>query len=121
VVHDTTLGGKAKSFRWTIDGDCSVQIIRVFQTKAGPKENHRIVTKAELSSLDTYLNENEWVHLANNVEKLQNGIEKDGIGKFFYTELGWSEVDSQLASHFGTLFYRAGVWGLQWEKRGNKI
>jgi len=104
MVSDTTLGGKAKSFRWAVDQDCAVKIQRIFKTKSGRSENNRIITKTELDSINAYLSENEWIPLANNVEKLRNGTEKEGIGKFLYTELGWSEVDSQLASHLGALF-----------------
>ena len=56
--------------------------------------------------------------LANNVEKLASGYEKDGIGRYLYRSEGFSETDAQLASHLATLFYRANIWEYNGKLKG---
>ncbi len=58
---------------------------------------------------------NDWVCLANNVQKLAAGTEIDGLGSFLYKELtGWGNTaDAQLASHIAALFVHSEVFELQ--------
>jgi len=61
---------------------------------------------------------NGWVPLANNVEKLKNREEKQGVGWFLYEHLGWSIMDSQLASHLGVILTLTGAWAYNGKKIG---
>lgn len=113
-VHSTTLGGKAKVFYWKIDKSYGLHIKREF--KSGTCL--RIITKEELERLDEYMAKKEWVSLANNIEKLNNGTEKNGLGKFLYESLGWPVTDCQLASHLGAIFALSGAWLFNGRKKG---
>lgn len=62
----------------------------------------------------------EWKTLANDAAKLCMGTEKDGIGKFLYKlrpEVSYAQLSSQL----GAIFYQAGVWEWNEQKRGMKF
>lgn len=61
---------------------------------------------------------NQWVPLANNVEKLKNRKEKEGIGRFLYVHLKWNTTDCQLAGHLGVIFSLSGVWEFNGKERG---
>ena len=52
----------------------------------------------------------EWWPLANNVEKLANGTEKHGLGRFLYEQLGRDTAGAQLAGQLGVILTSAGVW-----------
>jgi hypothetical protein len=63
------------------------------------------------------MQDREWKALANNAAKLYTGTEKDGIGKFLYKlrpEVSYAQLSSQL----GAIFYQAGVWEWNEERRG---
>ena len=117
-ADEDTLGGKAKTFQWKIDEDCTVSIKRVFHLESGTKENIKTVSSDELEKINAFVSSENWCHLANNVDKLRHGTEKEGIGKFLYDELGWNETDCQLASHLGPIFFMSGVWDYNGRKRG---
>lgn len=123
--HSNTLGCKAKDFWWKLDEDYNLHIIRKF--KGFEYLTTNIVTRKELDIVDAYVSQAEWVDLANNVEKLSNGTEKDGIDKFLCESLGWKVGDAQLASQLGAIFSLAGVWefngktrGIQFKHRGKE-
>lgn len=66
------------------------------------------------------MQDREWKTLANNAAKLCMGTEKDGIGKFLYklrSEVSYAQLSSQL----GAIFYQAGVWEWNEQKRGMKF
>ena len=63
----------------------------------------------------------DWVCLANDVQKLKNGTEKEGLGKFVFSKLGWSTTKAQLSSHIGAIFSDSGVWAYNGKKRGIKF
>lgn len=67
--------------------------------------------------LNNFMAASNWVHLANNVEKLNKGEEKQGVGWFLHEQLGWSIMDSQLSSHLGVILTLSGAW----EYNGKKI
>lgn len=115
-VHSQTFGGKAKSFWWKIDDGCNIHIMRAFSGANGTI-NTKFINPAEIERLNSYMAPNEWVPLANNVEKLKNREEKKGIGRFLYEHMGWSIMDSQLASHLGVILTLSGAW----EYNGKKI
>lgn len=112
----TTLGGKNKPFKWRIDEECNIHIIRKFTNSSKEK-----ISFDDLNKLDEYMNDGGWKDLANNIEKLANGTEKSGIGKFLYDELGYDATKSQLSSHLGAIFYYSKVWEFNGKMRGMKF
>ena len=118
-LQDQTLGGKAKDFWWRVEANGDITIRRVFETR-GLAEDVRVrtTTHAELGRLLAAMADGEWWPLANNVEKLTNGTEQDGLGKFLYEQLDWTATDAQLAGHLGVILTGAGVWEWNQRKRG---
>ena len=115
-VHETTFGGKAKDFWWKVDDACNLYITRpmaIHSTTTIPRE--------ELDRLDQYMSEGEWKGLANNVEKLHNGTEVPGIGRFLHDELTWPVADALLASHLAVIFSNAGAWSYNGKRRGIEL
>ena len=121
LIFDNTLGGKAKSFRWKIDNECNLHIHRKFQTKTGTMEHSRIVSSVDLTAVINYVSADKWHDLANNIANINNGTEKEGVGRFLHETLGWPPSDCQLASHLGAMFFRSGVWDYNGKKRGIKF
>jgi hypothetical protein len=119
-VHSITLGGKAKSFWWKINADSSISISRKFNTKNGEMMIKDNITKEELQKIHEYM-KSDWICLANNVQKLKNGTEKEGLGKFVFSKLGWSTTKAQLSSHIGAIFSDSGVWHYNGKKVGIKF
>lgn len=115
-VSSQTFGGKTKSFNWKIDDGCNIHIMRTFRGANG-FVNTRLISRADIERLNDFISSNNWVPLANNVEKLSNKAEKPGVGWFLYEHLGWSIMDSQLASHLGVILTLSGAW----EYNGKKI
>lgn len=120
-LHETTLGGKSKDFLWKIDDECNIHIKRVFNLMGENKEIVKIVSIDDLNRLNEYMGDGNWKDLANNVEKLANGKEKEGIGKFLYKKLKWSTTDAQLSGHLGVIFYLSGVWDYNGKMRGMRF
>lgn len=118
-LHDQTFGGKAKDFWWCVGNDGSITIRRVFDTR-GPGTDVRVrtITRTELMALLDAMSDGAWWPLANNVEKLTNGTEKDGLGSFLCERFGWTPTDAQLAGHLGVILSGAGVWDYNGRKRG---
>ncbi len=94
-------------FALKLDSSYSIHIIRYFKNDIKPKSTFKV---DELNDLDTYMKRNQWVDLANNVEKLKNGTEKDGIGKFLFEDLNKNTTEAQLASQLAAVFSFSGVW-----------
>lgn len=117
-AHTTTLG-KAKPFWWTINDTCDLLIKRFFRNRNEPTE--KTITHDVINGLLQHLPVNTWFSLANNVEKLASGSEKDGIGRYLYQSEGFSETDAQLASHLATLFYRANIWEYNGKLKGQSF
>jgi len=70
--------------------------------------------------LDEYMDDGNWKPLANDVAKLRRK-EKNGIGRFFYEELGLDESGVQLASHVCAIFSSSGARLHNGKKRGMKF
>lgn len=113
---ETTLGGKEKPFEWKLDDNGLLSIRRMFDSKTGMKTEEKTILRNELERINNYVAQG-WCHLANNVKKLRDGNERDGIGSFLYDTLGWNETDSQLASQLASLFTKSGIW----HSNGKKI
>jgi hypothetical protein len=115
-VHSVTLGGKAKSFWWKMNPDSSISISRKFNAKNRRLSVTDIISEEELRKIFEYVGSN-WVCLANNVERLGNETEKEGLGKFVFSELSWTQTKAQLSSHIGAIFQASAIW----EHNGKKI
>ncbi|ALK06197.1 hypothetical protein SAMN02910340_02053 [Methanosarcina thermophila] len=110
-----TLGTKPKGFSWRIDNRGNLFIKRKFRNSHFPRIDK--ISCRHLDRLCEFMQDREWKALANNAAKLYTGTEKDGIGKFLY-KLHPEVSYAQLSSHLGAIFYQAGVWEWNKEKRG---
>lgn len=119
-VLETTLGAKEKPFEWRIDPNCFLSIRRRFEYKSRSKYVEKTITPEELVKINNYVSQG-WCYLANNVEKLQAGTEKEGIGSFLYNTLGWDVTDSQLASQLAAIFSKSDAWHYDGKKRNMKF
>lgn len=110
--------GKSNEFLWKIDSECNMYLSRVFNLENGKTNVEDFITADELKKLDNYMSDGEWKHLANNVSKLQDGTEKEGVGTFLFSELQWSNTKAQLSGNIGSIFCAAGAWKHNGKKRG---
>ncbi len=113
-VIDTTLG-HGGLFNWLIEATGSIEIRRRF---VGGQVTVNIYSKDELEQLNAFVAEREWAALANDVEKLHHGTEKEGLGQFLKEVLGMSVAAAQGASQLAAIFVKAGVWEDNGRKRG---
>lgn len=113
-----TLGTKHKVFSWRIDNRGNLFIKRKFRKNRFPRIDK--ISCRHLDRLCEFMQDGEWKTLANDAAKLYMGTEKDGIGKFLY-KLRQEVSYAQLSSQLGAIFYQAGVWGWNEEKRGMKF
>jgi len=121
-VHLITLGGKAKSFWWKINDDLDITIKRKFNLSNGNLLNTVIFSRDELNDICEMIDHyDEWVPLANNVAKLGNGTEQDGLGRFIYNNFGNDLLKAQASSQLGPIFYSAGIWEWNQHKSGIKF
>lgn len=81
----------------------------------------RVITKEELEKINNFMNAREWFDLANSVDKLAKGTEKEGLGKFLYNYLAWDASGAQLAGHIGVIFTLSDIWEFNNQKRGMKF
>ena len=114
-VNEITLGGKAKNFRWKLDEVGDLLIERKFKNSS--KVEISKIPVDELERIINYVGSDNWIDLANNVEKLKKGEEKPGIGRFMYDELGYNETQCQTASQLGPVLTNAGIWEYNGKKR----
>lgn len=113
-----TLGTKQKVFSWRIDNRGNLFIKRKFRKNRFPRIDK--ISCRYLDRLCEFMQDREWKTLANDAAKLCMGTEKDGIGKFLYKlrpEVSYAQLSSQL----GAIFYQAGVWEWNEQKRGMKF
>ena len=113
-----TLGTKQKVFSWRIDKRGNLFIKRKFRSNRFPRIDK--ISCSHLDRLCGFMQDGEWKDLANGAAKLYMGKEKDGIGKFLYRlrpEVSYAQLSSQL----GAIFYQAGIWEWNEQKRGIKF
>ncbi|HWQ50119.1 MAG TPA: hypothetical protein VN414_14470 [Methanosarcina sp.] len=113
-----TLGAKQKGFSWRIDNRGNLFIKRKFRKYRFPRIDK--ISCRHLDRVCEFMQDREWKKLANDAAKLCMGTEKDGIGKFLYKlrpEVSYAQLSSQL----GAIFYQAGVWEWNEQKRGMKF
>lgn len=68
-------------------------------------------SSCDIEKMIEYIGSKESVGLANNVENLSNGKEKDGLGKFIFKMLKRNTAEAQAASQIVSIFYNAGILG----------
>lgn len=113
-----TLGTRQKVFSWRIDSQGNLFIRRKFRKNRFSRIDK--ISCCHIDRLCEFMQDREWKALANNASKLCMGTEKDGIGKFLYklrSEVSYAQLSSQL----GAIFYQAGVWEWNEQKRGMKF
>ncbi|WNQ09615.1 hypothetical protein MJA45_18510 [Paenibacillus aurantius] len=108
-----TLGAKQKRFEWYIDSSNNVSVKRDF---------HEYSFSAELiSAIHNFVKSHPDTPLANNVSKLGNGTEVEGIGKFILESLELTVAEAQLASQLAAIFCKSGVWISNGKVRGMRF
>lgn len=120
-VSENTLGGKEKPFFWYIDENCNMIIQRIMKNGDDYLLKATQIKSKDLESLIKYVSDNDWVHLANNVQRLNDNTEIEGIGWFLFKNLKWNQTDSQLASHIAAIFTKSNIWDYNGKKRGMKF
>ncbi len=113
-----TLGAKHKVFSWRIDNRGNLFIKRKLRNNRFPRIDK--ISCRHLDRLYGFMQDGKWKALENNAAKLCMGTEKDGIGKFLY-QLRPEVSYAQLSSQLGAIFYQAGVWEWNEQKRGMKF
>jgi hypothetical protein len=100
-INSKTLSSRSKDFQWKYDDCNGLEIRRMFK---GNTERRTIFTTKDIDKIINFVFKNGKVSLANNVGKLKNGIEKKGLGKFIYEELGRDVSDAQATSQLAAIF-----------------
>ena len=109
-----TLGSKHKEFLWKYSIEEGLTISLTFK-------NGNYITKFknnELNEIIDYTIKKQRIQLANNVEKLANGTEKEGLGSFIYNTISRETVDAQASSHIAAILFEIGVFDYNGAKRG---
>lgn len=103
-IQASTLGGKQKNFSWRVDEQCNLYI------KRNDSEKEEIFIAESLEKIHNYVSSNEWTYLANNVDKLYRGEEKEGLGKFIYENIRKDTTYAQLSSQIVSIFTQINIW-----------
>ncbi|WP_321429134.1 hypothetical protein [uncultured Methanolobus sp.] len=104
-----------KPFYWKVDGEHNIFIRRKFKHWKPEK-----VSADVLYRLNDYMANGSWKYLANNVQKLGNGTEIEGLGSFLY-RINPDTSFAQLSSHLGAIFTNADVWECNKSERKMKF
>jgi len=121
-VHSNTFGGKSKDFWWKIDNSCSIYIIRYFLLRdKGLVQKRDEIRPYELEKFNQYVSFDMESALANDVAKLTLHLEKNGLGKYCYEVLEWSNTKSQLASQLSVIFSTSKAWQFNGQKKNMKF
>jgi hypothetical protein len=107
-------GHRAKRFEWSFHDD----YIRI------KNENHRLeeYSLEEVSAILQWLADRfglDWFPLANNVEKLGNGEEIDGLGVAILRQQPRNISHAQGSSYLGVVLEHVGI--LEWNNRAKEI
>jgi len=109
----TTHGGRSRDFDWMVRNK-----ILVIESESGM---HHEYSLREILSIIRALRRafgQRWIPLANNVEKLYGGTEKEGLGTTIYALTPGNTMHAQGASYLGVVLERAGIFGWNGEKKG---
>lgn len=97
-----TLGAKKKEFEWNYNEN-TILIKK-------PSYNNLIkYSDSELDKIIKYIKDNDRVSLANNVEKLKKGLEKDGLGKFVFNNIESEITKAQSVSQIVAILHKVGA------------
>lgn len=116
VIHEqaSTHGGRTRRFQWLLDGD-TLQI----ESESGVSHAFTIrETLAVLQLLHAHFR-NNWIALANNVEKLHHGTERYGLGGAIHQQRPGDTHHAQGASYLGVVLEHAGI--LEWNGKSREI
>lgn len=113
-VIDTTLG-HGGLFNWLVDAVGTIEIRRRF---ASGKVYVNTYSEGDLEQLNAFVGEGKWTALANDVQKLHHGTEKEGLGQFIKETLGMDVASAQGASQLAAIFVKAGAWEANGRRRG---
>jgi len=113
-MQNNTLGGKEKSFLWSYDGE---RIVIRKKINGVRKESEISYLNNELEKIMLYIKQGERISLANNVAKLKNGTEKEGIGHYIYNYLERKIDKAQSASQLVAIMVKANVLGYNEAKK----
>lgn len=113
-INCSTLG-KSNPFQWRLSEHHDLEI------KREPNSKIEVVTSQDIDALQEYLKGGDWFALSNNVEKLHQGAENEGIGWFLFNFCDYDPTQAQLSSHLGALFSDLGIWEWNSRKRGIKF
>ncbi|WP_343766563.1 hypothetical protein [Clostridium malenominatum] len=103
-----------KTFLWSYDGQ---KIVVLKEFKSG-KEYKYVFSNSEINKILSYIEKSGKVSLANSVSKLQDGTEKEGIGKYIYDNINKDSGVAQTASQLVAIFYNANVLYYNNKKKG---
>lgn len=105
--HTTkTLSSKSKSFKWTFNQLNGLTIYREFSN--GDRKD--VFSINELEQVIQFTIRNGKISLANNVEKIHNGIEKKGLGSFIYKQFDKDVIKAQAASQLAAILVHTGIY-----------
>jgi len=100
--QEYTLGSRKKPFSSKIDVGLTLTIRRKF--KNNPKDLFSIFSLEKLEAIQSYMRNRDWIPLANNVYRMRNGTEMDGLGSFVYNNLTSNTTFAQSTSQLAAMF-----------------
>ena len=106
-------GGRARNFDWSVKhGQLRIQ------SESGMRHSYTLEEVLTIiHSLHTAFSEN-WIPLANNVEKMYSDTERPGLGTTIYQLRPGDTVHAQGASYLGVVLEEVGVFEWNGESRG---
>ena len=109
----TTHGGRSRDFDWKVRDK-----ILVIESESGM---HHEYSLREILSIIRVLRlafGKRWIPLANNVEKMYSGTEKEGLGTTIYALKPGDTMHAQGASYLGVVLERAKIFEWNGKKKG---
>lgn len=113
-----TLGAKEKPFNWEYSDNRGITIYRTFSSGS---EVMTVFSNVDVQSMVDRFIDAEEISLANNVQKLRDGTEIDGLGSFAYDSLGKSTTDAQAVSQLAAIFVEVGLFSVNRATRNMKF
>lgn len=106
-IECRTLGSKHKKFYWSINQNDELIIRRIFENNIS---SVIVLTKEHIESLNDFVFLQSKIRLANNVEKLALGTEREGIGTFLMNNCGLNSSEAQIASQIAAILCEMEIW-----------
>lgn len=108
-IQSKTLGSKEKIFQWEYIRDKGIIIYRKFKNNSS---RNTIYSNSDLRAIKYNFMNNSDIRLANNVQKLNENTEIEGLGKFVYTKLKKDILDAQSTSQLAAIFVDIGIFNV---------